>query len=34
MFAVKDSDRVRLVSRNGMNHTERFHYIAATIDRL
>jgi hypothetical protein len=34
MFAVKDCDHVRLVSRNGMSHTERFDNIAAAIDRL
>jgi hypothetical protein len=34
MLAFKDGDRVRLVSRNGVDHTERFHNIAAAVSRL
>jgi bifunctional non-homologous end joining protein LigD len=31
MLAYKDGARVRLVSRNGRDHTRRFHQIAMNI---
>jgi bifunctional non-homologous end joining protein LigD len=34
MLAYKDGDRVRLVSRNGRDHTRRFRDIAAAISKL
>jgi hypothetical protein len=34
MLAYKDGERVRLVSRNGRDHTRRFHDIAAALARL
>ncbi len=34
MLAYKDRDRVRLVSRNGVNHTKRFPYLATVIAKL
>jgi bifunctional non-homologous end joining protein LigD len=34
MLAFKDGERVRLVSRQGVDHTERFHSIAAAVCRL
>ena len=34
MLAYKDSARVRLVSRNGRDHTRRFAGIAAAIAQL
>ena len=34
MLAYKDGDRVRLVSRNGRDHTRRFHDIAAAVSKL
>jgi ATP dependent DNA ligase domain len=34
MLAYKDRDRVRLVSRNGRDHTRRFADIAAAIAKL
>jgi bifunctional non-homologous end joining protein LigD len=34
ILAYKDGERVRLVSRNGRNHTRRFHDIAAAISKL
>jgi ATP-dependent DNA ligase len=34
MLAFKDGEHVRLVSRNGIDHTERLHNIAAAIYRL
>jgi len=34
MLAYKDGQRVRLVSRNGRDHTRRFHGIAAAIAKL
>jgi len=34
MLAYKDGGRVRLVSRNGRDHTRRFHDIAAAVSKL
>jgi bifunctional non-homologous end joining protein LigD len=34
MLAHKDGDRVRLVSRNGVVHTRRFHDLAAAVAKL
>ena len=34
MLAVKEAGRVRLVSRNGRDHTKRFHAIAETLAAL
>jgi bifunctional non-homologous end joining protein LigD len=34
MLAYKDRDRVRLVSRNGRDHTRRFRDIAVAISKL
>lgn len=34
IMAYKDSDRVRLVSRNGVDHTRRFADIAAAMSKL
>jgi hypothetical protein len=34
MLAYKDGDRVRLVSRNGRDHTRRFADLAAAIAKL
>jgi bifunctional non-homologous end joining protein LigD len=34
VLAYKDGDRVRLVSRNGRDHTRRFRDIAAAISLL
>src|SRR5215475_15698357 len=34
MLAYKDGARVRLVSRNGRDHTRRFRGIAAAISKL
>ena len=34
MIAYKDSERVRLVSRNGRDHTRRFAGIAAAVAKL
>ena len=34
MLVYKDGDRVRLVSRNGRDHTRRFHDIAAAVAKL
>src|SRR5262252_1389347 len=34
VLAYKDRDRVRLVSRNGRDHTRRFHDIAAAVAKL
>jgi bifunctional non-homologous end joining protein LigD len=34
MLAYKDGDRVRLVSRNGRDHTRRFADLAAAIGKL
>src|SRR5437016_5803459 len=34
IVACKDGDRVRLVSRNGVDHTRRFGGIAAAIAKL
>jgi len=34
MLGYKDRDRVRLVSRNGVDHTRRFAGIAAAISKL
>src|ERR1051326_8786510 len=34
MLAYKDRDRVRLISRNGVIHTNRFRDIAAAIAKL
>jgi bifunctional non-homologous end joining protein LigD len=34
MLAYKDGARVRLVSRNGRDHTRRFHQIAAAVSKL
>jgi bifunctional non-homologous end joining protein LigD len=34
IVAYKDRERVRLVSRNGFDHTSRFHDIAAAIAKL
>jgi bifunctional non-homologous end joining protein LigD len=34
ILAYKDGDRVSLVSRNGRDHTRRFHHIAAAVAKL
>jgi len=34
MLAYKDGDRVRLLSRNGRDHTRRFAGIAAAVAKL
>src|SRR5262245_10716242 len=34
MVAYKDGERVRLVSRNGRDHTRRFRDIAAAVSKL
>ena len=34
IVAYKDGARVRLVSRNGRDHTGRFHQIAAAVSKL
>src|SRR4030095_6566123 len=34
ILAYKDGARVRLVSRNGRDHTRRFHQIAAAASKL
>jgi len=34
MVAYKDGERVRLVSRNGRDHTRRFPDLAAAISKL
>jgi bifunctional non-homologous end joining protein LigD len=34
MVAYKDGDRVRLVSRNGRDHTRRFRDVAAAVAKL
>jgi len=34
MLAYKDGAHVRLVSRNGVDHTRRFHDIALAISKL
>jgi len=34
MLACKEGARVRLVSRNGVDHTRRFHDIATAISKL
>jgi bifunctional non-homologous end joining protein LigD len=34
ILAYKDHERVRLISRNGRNHTRRFRDIAAAISLL
>jgi len=34
MLAYKDGARVRLISRNGRDHTRRFHDIAAAVAPL
>jgi bifunctional non-homologous end joining protein LigD len=34
MLVYKDRDRVRLVSRNGRDHTRRFADLAAAIAKL
>jgi hypothetical protein len=34
ILAYKDGERVRLLSRNGRNHTRRFYDIAAAISKL
>src|SRR5262249_4346362 len=34
MLAYKDGDRVRLVSRNGRDHTRRFADLAAAVAKL
>ena len=34
IVAYKDRDRVRLVSRNGVDHTRRFRDIAAAVAKL
>src|SRR5215470_4803585 len=34
ILAYKDGDRVRLVSRNGRDHTQRFRDIAAAVAKL
>ena len=34
MLAYKDGDRVRLISRNGRDHTRRFRDIAAAVAKL
>jgi bifunctional non-homologous end joining protein LigD len=34
IVAYKDVQRVRLVSRNGVDHTRRFRHLAAAIAKL
>ena len=34
IVAYKDGQRVRLVSRNGVDHTRRFRHLAAAIAKL
>ena len=34
MLANKDGARVRLVSRNGVDHTSRYPHVAAAVARL
>src|SRR5687768_16955259 len=34
MLAYKDGARVRLISRNAVDHTHRFHDLAAAIAKL
>jgi ATP-dependent DNA ligase len=34
MLAYKDGARVRLVSRNGVDHTRRYRDVAAAVARL
>ena len=34
MLAYKDDDRVRLISRNGRDHSRRFSDIAAAVAKL
>jgi ATP-dependent DNA ligase len=34
MLAYKDGPRVRLVSRNGVDHTRRFGDVAAAVAKL
>jgi bifunctional non-homologous end joining protein LigD len=34
ILAYKDGDRVRLVSRNGRDHTRRFHDVAVAVTKL
>ena len=34
IVAYKDGSRVRLISRNGRDHTRRFHQIAAEVSKL
>jgi ATP dependent DNA ligase-like protein len=34
IVAYKDDHRVRLISRNGVDHTSRFHDLAAAISKL
>jgi ATP-dependent DNA ligase len=34
MLAYKDNERVRLISRNGRDHTRRFRDIAGAISKL
>ena len=34
MLAYKDGSRVRLVSRNGRDHTRRFHQIVSAVSKL
>ena len=34
MFSYKDGDRVRLLSRKGVDHTRRFHDLAAAVAKL
>jgi len=34
MLAYKDGDRVRLVSRNGCDHTRRFRDVSAAVSKL
>jgi bifunctional non-homologous end joining protein LigD len=34
ILAYKDGDRVRLVSRNGRDHTRRFSNLAAAVAKL
>ena len=34
ILAYKDGDRVRLISRKGIDHTKRFAGIAAAITKL
>src|SRR5215813_341759 len=34
LLGYKDGNRVRLISRNGRDHTRRFHDIAAAVAKL